>query len=518
MGRQPNIVLIQADQLAYTALGAYGNPTVRAPYMDRLGEEGVVFDRAYCNSPLCAPSRASMMTGLLPSQTGAYDNAAEFPSSAPTVAHHLRALGYHTALVGRMHFIGPDQLHGFEERHTSDVYPADLGMVPDWRLARSQRLPWYHDSGSVFTAGVSAATVQRDFDDEVTFQARRYLTDRARDRDRQPFFLVASYIHPHDPYEPSAEHWARYDGVEIDPPTVPTVDLEELDPHSQRLQAMSGFDRRPPDEAETLRARRAYYACVSYIDDQVGILLDRMRELDLLDDTIIILTSDHGDLLGERGMWYKMSPLEQSSRVPLVVHSPVRYLPGRVRTPVSLVDLLPTLVEIAGGVPPVSGEGASLLELLRGEQPSRIRDVVVEYLAEGVTAPQLTLVRGSLKYTYCPGDPEQLFDLASDPYEQVNLAEAPAWQEVREQLRTALLAGRDLDELERDVRTSQERRRLVAHALSQGRVTSWDHVPRDRSADLYVRGDFWSAIDRGRVPATEALEDALGQEEQYSRR
>ncbi len=500
---QPNIVVIQADQLAPRALGAYGNPTVRSPYVDRLADEGVVFDRAYCNSPLCAPSRASMMTGLLPSQIGAYDNAAEFASSTPTVAHHLRTLGYHTALVGRMHFIGPDQLHGFEERQTSDVYPADMSMVPDWRLGSDQRLPWYHDSGSVFTAGVSAATVQRDFDDEVTFAARRYLTQRARDRGRQPFFLVASYIHPHDPYEPSAEHWARYDDVEIDPPATPTVALDELDPHSRRLQAMSEFDSHPPTAAQTLRARRAYYACVSYVDDQIGSLLDRMRELALLEDAVIIVISDHGDLLGERGMWYKMSPLEQSARVPLIVRSPERFRPGRVDTPVSLVDLLPTLVTLAGGDPPIDAAGSDLGPLLRGEPAEGRGDVIVEYLAEGTTAPQLTVVRGDLKYTWCPGDPDQLFDLSIDPLERTNLAESPEWQDTRAELRKALLAGRDLRALDRDVRTSQERRRLVARALATGRVTEWDHRPRDLSSELYVRGDFWSAIDRGRlqVPA-----------------
>ncbi len=129
----PNIVLIQADQLVATALGAYGNTVVQSPEIDALAADGIVFERAYCNSPLCAPSRASMMTGLLPSQLGAFDNAAPFSSTVPTFAHYLRVAGYHTALVGRMHFIGPDQLHGFEQRATTDVYPAGMDMIPDWR-------------------------------------------------------------------------------------------------------------------------------------------------------------------------------------------------------------------------------------------------------------------------------------------------------------------------------------------------------------------------------------------------
>ena len=267
---QPNIVLIQADQLAAKAVGAYGDPTVLTPQLDALAETGVVFDRAYCNSPLCAPSRASMLTGKLPSKIGAYDNAADFGTSVPTFAHHLRRTGYRTALVGRMHLIGPDQLHGFDERLTTDVYPAGFDMVPDWSLRDDQRLSWYHNAESVLEAGVSIATVQRDFDDEVTFRALRYLTDRARDRttDRgaEPFLMVASYIHPHDPYEPPAEHWHRYDEVAIPGPRLPRPPLDRLDPHSRRLLSMCDLDRHAPTEQQVHRARRAYYASVSYFD------------------------------------------------------------------------------------------------------------------------------------------------------------------------------------------------------------------------------------------------------------
>ena len=130
-GNGPNILLIMADQMAAPALPCYGHPVVQAPNISRLAREGVVFDSAYCNSPLCAPSRAVLVTGQLPSRTGAYDNAAEFPASVPTFGHYLRAMGYHTSLCGKMHFIGPDQLHGFEERLTTDIYPADFGWTPD---------------------------------------------------------------------------------------------------------------------------------------------------------------------------------------------------------------------------------------------------------------------------------------------------------------------------------------------------------------------------------------------------
>ena len=130
--KQPNILLIVTDQLAAPALPVYGHPVVKAPHISALAEGGVLFESAYCNSPLCAPSRASMMTGQLPSRIGAYDNAAAFPADEPTFAHYLHDAGYRTVLSGKMHFIGPDQLHGFEERLTTDIYPADFGWTPDW--------------------------------------------------------------------------------------------------------------------------------------------------------------------------------------------------------------------------------------------------------------------------------------------------------------------------------------------------------------------------------------------------
>lgn len=494
MNRRPNIVVIQADQLAAAALGAYGNTVVQSPNIDALAAEGVVFDRAYCNSPLCAPSRASMMTGLLPSQIGAYDNASDFPASIPTFAHHLRAQGYRTALIGRMHFIGPDQLHGFEERLTTDVYPAGLEMVPDWDLPPTERLSWYHDASSVFTAGVSQATVQRDFDDEVIFRALRYLNDRVRARDDQPFLLVTSFIHPHDPYEPPIEYWNRYADVEIDAPRI--AEPEELDPHSRRLQQMSGFDQKSPDLDEVKRARRAYYAAVSYVDDHVGQLVTRLDELGLRENTVIIVTSDHGDMLGERGLWYKMSPFEQSARVPFIVNAPDRYAAHRVEAPVSLIDVLPTLVDLGQGPSP-AGPGRSLLPLVAGADEDAADDVVIEYLAEGVNAPHLTLVRGDLKFIHCPGDPDQLFDLSSDPDELRNVASEPAYAGVVGTLRAEVRARYDLDELAERVQSSQQRRRLVASALARGTATEWDHTPAYETS--YVRGDFWSALRHGHI-------------------
>lgn len=517
---RPNIVIIQADQMAAQALGAYGDEAARTPHMDALAADGVVFDRAYCTTPLCAPSRASMMTGRMPSDIGCYDNGDDFAASTPTFAHHLRAAGYHTALVGRMHFIGPDQHHGFEQRLTTDVYPADMDMVPDWRKDPADRLQWYHDADTVYTAGVSQATVQQDFDDEVGFRTLRHLNDRVRANraagEDIPFLMVTSFIHPHDPYEPPREHWDRFEGVDIPAPQHPEVPDAAQDPHTHRLRAMSGFDQRETTTEEVARARRSYYAAVSYIDDHVGRIQERLEVLGLRESTVIVVTSDHGDMLGEKGLWYKMSPYEESARVPLIVHGPEHLVPrGRYANPVSLLDLMPTLLELAAApveqpaAAPGRG-GISLLESARREAAGKSgpadRDLVIEYLAEATLRPQLTLVRGQHKYVICPGDPDQLFDLVADPHELVNVAAAPEHAELARTLRGQLERQYDLAVLEEQVLDSQDRRRLVAEALQQGRSRHWDFEPDPEQR--YVRGDFWSALAHGQIRDAEPVDES----------
>ena len=192
---QPNFLIIMADQLAPQFLGCYGHTVVKSPVIDQLAHQSVVFDSAYTNSPLCAPSRFVMMSGRLPSNIGAWDNAAEFPSEIPTFAHYLEAQGYRTCLSGKMHFVGPDQLHGFRERLTTDVYPADFTWHPEWDRPKD-RLDWFHNMEVVTKAGPCVRSMYMDYDDEVVFRAKRYLFERAKDGGEEPFLLTVSMIQP----------------------------------------------------------------------------------------------------------------------------------------------------------------------------------------------------------------------------------------------------------------------------------------------------------------------------------
>ena len=499
--RPPSVLLIMVDQRAASWLPAYGHDVVQAPNLTALAHDGVTFDAAYCASPLCAPSRASLLTGLLPSSTGVYDNAAELRASLPTVTHRLRAAGYATALAGKMHFVGPDQLHGFEERLTPDVSPAGLDWTPDWRAPVDERLPWYHTMESVLRPGVSAASMQVDYDDEVCFHSVRAIFDHARLRPDEPFFLVASFTSPHDPWELPARWWDRYDPDAIALPDVPAIPYDEADPHSRRLRDMCRTDAAGLTDEQIRRARHAYFAAISYVDDRIGQVLSALAEAGLDDETIVVFTADHGEMLGERGLWYKMAFFDDAARVPLLIRTPgdVAGVAGaRVAEPVSLLDLAPTLLDLAGleSAPPES-DGVSLAPVLRGTG-GRGAPVVAEYLAEGVAAPMVMVRARSEKLIRCPGDPDLVFDLADDPAERVNLAADGG--------RVGALGAEadrrwDLDALEAAVLAGQAERRVVVAALNRGRHTAWDYEPRREASMRYVRSkaDLYDLQRRARL-------------------
>ena len=496
----PNILLIMADQLAPQFLPCYGHPLVQAPSLQRLAEEGVVFDAAYTNSPLCAPARFVMMSGRLPSKIGAWDNAAEFPAEIPTFAHYLEHLGYRTCLSGKMHFVGPDQLHGFGERLTTDVYPADFTWHPVWDHPE-KRLDWFHNMEVVTQAGPCVRSMYLDYDDEAVFKARRYLFERAREDTGEPFMLTVSLIQPHDPYLCRQREWDLYADKEIDLPRLSPT--EACDPHSKRLRHGYGASDIDLDDDTIRNARRAYYGAISDIDNKVAGLLQTLKESGFEDNTIVIVTSDHGDMLGERGMWFKMSFLEHSARVPLIVHAPSRFTPRRGGAAVSLADIMPTLVDMATDgagmdyVTPI--EGRSLAPHLAGDAGHD--EVIGEYFAEGTDTPIFMLRRGPTKAIYSDKDPLQLFDLANDPDEAHNLAQDPDQQSAVQAIEREITERYDIKTLTEKVLESQRRRALLKTVMRRQSL-AWDHEPRGRASESYIRNSLpvYQLEKRGRFP------------------
>ena len=500
--KSPNIVLIMADQLAPQFMGTYGHPVVQTPHIDRLAATGARFDAAYCNSPLCAPSRFSFMAGQHITRIAAYDNASEFGSTVPTFAHYLRGKNYRTCLSGKMHFVGPDQLHGFEERVTTDVYPSDFAWTPDWELPDERIDKWYHNMDSVREAGQAATTFQIEYDEEVAFAARRWLMQSARDGAR-PFALVASFIHPHDPYVARPEWWNLYKDAKIDPPRCDAARVGAPDAFSGRL--MDGIEASSikVSDRQVARARRAYYANTSYFDSKVGQIVQSVQEIGQFDNTVFIVTSDHGDMLGERGLWYKMNFFEHSARVPLVMSGP-GIARADIASPCSLVDLLPTMLDIAGGKWPQLGQpidGRSLMPMARTGKEDH-GDAIGEYCAEMTGHPVFMLRRGPYKYIHCEGDPAMLFNLDADPDELVNLAGDPAHEKVGGEFAREVDARWDSARVRADVIARQKQRRAVFEAMQNGARTDWDYNPPRDASNEYVRNhmDWTEAAERTRFP------------------
>ena len=286
--KQNNILIVMADQLTALALGCYGHKEVKSPNIDRLSANGVTFEYAYSSSPLCTPARYAFMTGQNISRSGGYDNAAYMPSTMPTFAHYMRLMGYRTCLSGKMHFVGPDQLHGFEERVTTDIYPADFGWIPDWTNADERIDLWYHNMSSVKQAGVASITNQLTYDDEVGTQSMKAIYEHARGEDERPLCLVSSFIHPHDPYATRKKYWDLYEDTDIALPAVARPNTDQQDAHNKRLEGVIALDSVEVSDDDIINARRAYYGNVSYVDEWVGRLQETLEECGMSQNTTII--------------------------------------------------------------------------------------------------------------------------------------------------------------------------------------------------------------------------------------
>ena len=520
MSSQPNILLIMADQLNASFLPMYGNSIVKAPNLEELASRSTVFSNAYCNFPICAPSRYSMLSGLLPHSIGAFDNASEFNASVPTVAHYLRKLGYSTTLCGKMHFVGPDQLHGYEERLVTDIYPADFAWVPDWTQG-PRNAPTGISMRAVIEAGQCLRSLQIDYDDETEYYAQQKLFDIARTPNRKPFFLTVSFSHPHSPYTASKEHWDRYKHEDIDPPKVGPIPFDELDQHSKWLYLSHGRDKYAVESSHVQNARHAYYGMISYVDDKVGKLLKTLRDTGMYDDTLIIFTSDHGEMIGERGMWFKQTFFEGAARVPLMIGGAGWTQQGQSDATVSLVDLVPTMLKLASSdtevelARPLAGK--DLAAVANEKDAGKEYYAISEYSDMGVCAPCRMIKNGKLKYIYTHGHPAQLFDLSSDPLEMQNLAGNADYAQEEQRLHDLLMDGWDPEALNTQILQSQRERKLIYSVTSSSKnPPDWNWKVRPADSHRYVRsgGDAEGTIatkGRARFPYVPPAEAATPQ-------
>jgi len=455
---RPNILLIISDQHAPHVTGCYGAGFVHTPNLDALAAEGVTFDNAYCNHPHCVPSRAALMTGLETHRIPCFDFHSDYRSGLPTWAHMLTRAGYRTHLNGKMHFIGPDQLHGFQTHTNYNPEP-----VGGFRWGEEQPDPalglvyWrdLHFEGSPRHEKRMAQEADKLAD------AAAFFND-AKDLD-QPWSMTVGFFGPHYPQICTRAMFDRYADTDI--PTPRPGDT--LHPRNQHWHRCWGFDRFT--QRDTMQGRQAYLAMVSHLDDWVGRVLQMLDDTGQADNTLVVYTSDHGEMWGEHGLWGKQCFYEESARVPLIVKGPALGIQQgtRLATPVTLLDLYPTFRDWAGGGDwDVPLDGRSLAGALRGDDlPSR--PVFCEYYGPDTRGPERMVRHDHLKLNYYHHQGTELFDLDHDPGEMHNLADDPAYADDRDRLMGLLTDGWDADALDAAVRTEQNRRVLLSEGLSQ---------------------------------------------------
>ena len=450
--KQPNILIVMSDEHRPSVTGYAGDGVAETPNLDALAGEGLAFENAYCAFPLCSPSRVAFLTGKHPHKTGAFTNYDYLKSDVATFAHAFGAAGYETVLAGRMHFQGPDQRHGFHQRINGDLgksaYRAmfDDGAPPPASPELVGAYGSLHDAAGQNVTGLTKSGVGvtgiHAYDKEVTRTAIDFIEQRPDDAD--PFLLVVGYALPHPPYVAPPEEYARFAGRV--PPPLPAP--QNPHPADADHRAASGSTGLPEGDPAIDRVRTAYYAQTAMLDENVGHLMEALDNSAFGENTIVVYTSDHGDQLGDRDMWWKNTFYDSSVGVPLLLRWTGQVAPAKVRQNVSLVDVGPTLLDLAGVEPLPDASGQSFRSLIDGDPTLWADEVFAETRGLGQIGRYQRMVRrGRWKLTYYHGLEPQLFDMEADPDELVDLAQDPEHASVRASLVAAVLSDWDPEAL-----------------------------------------------------------------------
>jgi choline-sulfatase len=416
MASKPNVLFLLSDQHNPHIAGFAGNRIVRTENLDRLAEQSVVFEHAYCQFPLCTPSRNSMWTGKLPARISAWGNYAPIPPEHLTMPEHFGEHGYVTCNVGKMHVGGARPMGGFQYRPYGDLVPNSFcGHQPDPPESALNYAWTSHKIAHFPFAGPSQIPESQLQDRIVTEETLAFI----RDVGVQPWFVCASYSRPHHPWTAPARYFRRYFptvGTELDP--LPEGFPDKLHPHDKFIA--EDFRLAEFTEEERKRGLAAYYASVDFLDDCIGDLLEGLAKDGLPANTIVIYTSDHGDLASEHGLWSKRSYYDGSTGVPLLIHAPGAMRDVRVGEVVELLDLFPTLCELCEIPIPGDLDGESLAPLLNGGR--RIKDFArSDHIARMETTFRM-IRTPEWKYVEFPEYPPVLFDMVGDPGEEQNVA------------------------------------------------------------------------------------------------
>ncbi|HET7771903.1 MAG TPA: sulfatase-like hydrolase/transferase [Chloroflexota bacterium] len=461
MARPLNVLWIMSDQHSSRALGCYGNQVVQTPRLDGLAAQGVTFDRAYCSYPVCVPARFTMLTGRYPHHHGAVSNVTPLPLRERTAAHHFSHAGYATAFLGKMHPVD-GQTHGFDyyvdfghyydylgpktEVFTRGMGANDSGSGSPWltmyfeKRGKRDVSPWFQDDDPMRHESLEIGGVLPEEDHFESFIARETIRFLRTYRD-EPLFVVASFLKPHNPFAPPPEYAALYQPEDMVVPAWPAESLEHV-PEQARFRKAPGAGT-PEGEAWARKFLAAYYGNVTHLDACVGRLLDALEELGLAENTLVLYTTDHGEMLYEHGLRGKFNFFEPSARNPLIARWPGVTPPGtRTDALTDQADFVPSLLE-ACDVPAAPRtarlDGRSFASVLRDPAAPGKEFAFGEYALP--SGKPFYMRRGERwKYVYYTGGGEELYDPAADPGELRNLAVVPEYAEVVAAERERLLS------------------------------------------------------------------------------
>ncbi len=444
-----NMLYIISDQHNRNLLGCYGHPMVQTPNLDRLSEQGTRFTNAYTNCPICVPARASLATGRYVHQIGNWDNGHPYTGNAPSWHHRLREQGLNATSIGKLHFKGQGTDHGF----TEEIEPLNVvDGIGDVLGCIREQPPFRNKRPGIREAGPGDSTYLQ-YDQRNADNAIKWLQEH-RD-DEKPWCLFLSYVCPHPPYISPPDLYDIYDPDELPmPPQWRTQDWPDH-PAMDYFRRFFTFDPQFP-EAIIRQLNAAYYGVCTYLDSQIGRVLNTLDELELTDTTRIIYTTDHGEHLGGRGIYGKFTMYEESAAVPFLMAGPDVPTGKVVETPVSLVDSYPTILEAVGAQQTEADAdlpGESLWTIAQEE--NRDRTVFSEYHAIGAQNGAYMLRNRQYKYIYHVNNPPQLFDTTDDPEECRDLAQSPEHREIMENFERELHDLIDPETVDAQAKTSQ---------------------------------------------------------------
>lgn len=423
--RPANLIVIMSDEHHPRAMGAAGHPFAITPNLDRLAANGTRFDAAYCNSPICVPSRASFATGRYVHTLGTWDNAIAYDGSVPGWGHALQQRGHRVDSIGKLHYRNAEDSTGFDRQyHAMHIY-GGYGMV--WGALRSGEADFSaraHVMMDPMGPGMSKYNI---YDDRIATEAERWLADAAASPGDQPWVLYLGFVAPHFPLTVPQEFLDLYPVEKMPSPRLHPKDGHPRHPWLERSHQLHPVDDAFDDERRRL-ATACYYGLCTWIDRQVGRVMTALEVNGLTETTRVIYTSDHGDNIGARGMWGKSTHYDDAAGVPMIIAGPGIARGQVCKTPVSLVDLAPTIMDGVGQDPyawaaggPGILPGKSLFQIA-AQPDDATRTVFSEYHAFASPSATFMLRNGRYKYNHYVGYEPELFDLENDPGEAQNLA------------------------------------------------------------------------------------------------